>query len=257
MLTFYQKLIFAGIAMFSTETSFAIDLPKIGQTITDGKSYILINYEKPNKYWSRTPWDGAYYLLDYSSSSYKTSTFTAHQEADGTWYFTVDGRAEEEEPLYVGFQIGAANLNGNLELKAHFIVEPSTDHDGFYKIKSGKDMPCSGTRGLYLHLNKGGEYVVITFNGNQWFPDYYGGYETIDDGTGTPIVKITEDDWIVPLDREHENWAFADTADIPAYYQKVRLYEAITEIEQNRYGNETYLEGYQSLVALTSTIRQM
>ncbi|MCI6554587.1 MAG: hypothetical protein MSA43_02860, partial [Prevotella sp.] len=112
--------------MFSTETSFAIDLPKIGQTITDGKSYILINYEKPNKYWSRTPWDGAYYLLDYSSSSYKTSTFTAHQEADGTWYFTVDGRAEEEEPLYVGFQIGAANLNGNLELKAHFVVEPST-----------------------------------------------------------------------------------------------------------------------------------
>ena len=254
MLTFYQKLIFAGIAMFSTETSFAIDLPKIGQTITDGKSYILINYEKPNKYWSRTPWDGAYYLLDYSSSSYKTSTFTAHQEADGTWYFTVDGRAEEEEPLYVGFQIGAANLNGNLELKAHFVVEPSTDHEGFYKIKSGDDMPSSGTRGLYLHLNSGGEYVVITFNGNQWFPDYYGGYETIDDGSGTPIVKITEDDWIVPLDREHENWAFADTADIPAYYQKVRLYEAITEIEQNRYGNETYLEGYQSLVALTSDI---
>lgn len=67
-------------------------------------------------------------------------------------------------------------------------------------------------------------------------------------------MKITEDDWIVPLDREHENWAFADTADIPAYYQKVRLYEAITEIEQNRYEDETYLAGYQSLVALTSDI---
>lgn len=39
MSTFYQKLVLAGIAMISTETSFAVDLPKIGQTITDGKSY--------------------------------------------------------------------------------------------------------------------------------------------------------------------------------------------------------------------------
>ena len=94
----------------------------------------------------------------------------AHKDDDG-WYFN------STDSTFIGYGIGLSNLNGNLTQAAHFIITPSADHPGFYRLVNATDHPCEGVHGLPVHLSGGGQYLVSTFNGNQFFPDYMGGVE--------------------------------------------------------------------------------
>lgn len=232
-----KHLRFAAVlaGVLSSATALAIDPPTIARELADGATFTLVNYAKPNLFLSRTTWDGAYYLLDYAASNYKKYAFVAHRDDTG-WYFA------STDSTYIGYNIGNANLNGNLTEKAHFTVTASADHPGFYRIVSADDQPCEGVRGLPVHLNASGQYLVTTFNGNQYFPDYMGGCEMIDDST-TPVID-TETGWLRSLDSSHELWAFADTADVAPYQQRMQLYTLITDLQQQQL--DTPEEGFQA-----------
>ena len=77
------KSLLLGVMLLTTANAMAIDFPKIGRAPVDGGSYVLVNYARPNLFFSRTSWDGAYYLRPLADSQYETHAFTAHQSADG------------------------------------------------------------------------------------------------------------------------------------------------------------------------------
>ena len=237
----YLRLAAAAAAVLSSAQAMAIDPPSVAKTLTDGATYTLINYAKPDLYLSRTTWDGAYYLLDFASSNYKKYTFVAHQDETG-WYFN------SSDSTYVGYSLGSANLNGNLTETAHFIITASTEHPGYYRIVNATDQPCESVHGLPVHLNSGGQYLVTSFNGNTWFPDYMGGQEMMEDGS-TPVIDA-ETGWIHPLNTDHELWAFADTADVDAYHYHLQLYTLISGLESQylEVPETDFAAGWQTLV---------
>ena len=243
----HLRFVFALAGILSAGQAMAIDPPTLARELTDGGTFTLVNYAKPNIFLSRTSWDGAYYLLDLSASNYKKYAFVAHKDDTG-WYFA------STDTTYIGFNIGNANLNGNLTEKAHFIVTASDEHPGYYRLVSADDQPCEGTHGLPVHLNSSGQYLVTTFNGNQYFPDYMGGCELVDDST-TPVID-TETGWIHPLDASHELWAFADTADVAPYQQRMQLYTLITDLEKQQLDvpEEGYAAGWQAWVDAATTL---
>ena len=238
------KMMFLGVMLLTTANVMAIDFPKIGRTLTDGGSYVLVNYAKPNIYLSRTSWDGAYYLRPIADSQYETHAFTAHQSNDGTWCFSV---TKEDVTTYIGIPIGTDNLNANLEEPAYFVVEPG-DAEGFYRLKAGDGHLNMYVYGRYLHLNAGGEYLVISEPTNQWYPDFYGGVLTEIGDDGMPYNVQDENSEFIPLDHSSENWAFAETADIPSYNMKVQLYVAVKKMEDENLSDETYRTGFQGAI---------
>lgn len=230
----YSMALLLGLAALPTLNARAIDPPTIGTEPVDGGVYVLFNYEFPNSYWSTTSWDGSYYLLGFNDSNWRNAAFTAHKDDTG-WYFTSNAGT------YLGYNLGDANLKGNLANIAHYELQTDEAHKGFYRIVNGKDQTETRTVGLPIHLNNGGLYVVTTFDGNGWFPDYYGGSQ-----------KNEETGWITPADTNHEYWAFADTSAVVIYHMKYQLYEIIDdvsyEVEDEVFGN-----GYQGLIdALTA-----
>ena len=239
---------FLGVMLLTTANAMAIDFPKIGRTLTDGGTYVFVNYAKPNIYLSRTSWDGAYYLRPIADSQYASHAFTAHQSSDNTWYFSV---TSDDVTTYIGIPIGTDNLNANLEEPAYFVVEPG-DAEGFYRLKAGDGHLNMYVYGRYLHLNSGGEYLVISEPTNQWYPDFYGGVMTEIGDDGMPYNVQDENSEFIPLDHSSENWAFAEVADIPSYNNRVQLYTAITKMEEQAAADETYRQGFQGAVdALT------
>lgn len=238
------KSILLGTMIMASANVMAIDFPKIGSTLTDGGDYVLVNYARPNLFLSRTSWDGAYYLRPFADSQYESHSFTAHQATDGSWYFSV---TKEDVTTYIGIPIGTDNLNGNLEEPAYFLVEPG-DAEGFYRLKAGDGHLNMYVYGRYLHLNTGGEYLVISEPTNQYYPDFYGGVLTEIGDDGMPYNVQDENSDFIPLDHSSENWAFAETADIPSFNMKVQLYVAVKKMEDENLSDETYRAGFQGAI---------
>lgn len=230
--------------LMTTANAMAIDFPKIGRTPVDGGSYVLVNYARPNLFFSRTSWDGAYYLRPLADSQYESHAFTAHQSADGSWYFSV---TSEDITTYVGIPIGTDNLNGNLEEPAFFTLE-NGDVEGFYRLKAGDGNLNFYVYGRYLHLNSGGEFLVISEPTNSWYPDFYGGVLTEMGDDGIPYNVQDENSEFIPLDHSSENWAFAEVGDIPSFAKKIQLYTAIKKMEDENLADETYRKGFQGAI---------
>jgi len=243
-------------AMLASSNVMAIDPPTIGGNLKDGNTYILFNLLQPNLYWSRTSWDGAYYLLSYDASNYKTSTFVAHKADDGTWYFSVtststttneDGETvETEETKYVGIPSGSNNLNATLDEPAYWKAEKS-DKDGYYFLTAVSGNGNSKVNGRFLHLNSGGIYVVITEESSNWFPDIYGGLQTDGDYEDAEYLLSSDGNYL-PKDSTSLYWAFADTSAIADYKNKAELYSAIKDIEDNYADIEGFESGFQNLI---------
>ncbi len=245
MRKYYLRLIMIVAAMSVSAISMAVEFPKVGRTLTDGATYTLVNYAKPNIFLARTSWDGAYYLLPLADSQYAKNVFTAHQAADGTWYFSV--AVNDSTTNYVGVPFATDNLNGNLEEPAYFTVT-NGDVEGFYRLKAGEGNLNGNVIDRYLHLNSGGQYLVISEPTNSWYPDFYGGVQTEMGDDGLPYNVQDENGEFIPLDHSSENWAFVDTTDVPSYNNKVQLYTAIKAIEDNNLADETYRQGFQGAI---------
>ena len=228
----------------------AVEFPSVGEAPQNGKSYILISRSNPTQFWSRTSWDGAYYLLPYGDQ-YKSAAFKAVKNDNGTWSFAVETEEVDEEgttvttTTYVGIPVATDNLNGNLDGKAEWTVEES-DVPGFYKLKAAQGQGNELTIGGYLHLNSGNQYAVISESTNYWFPDYFGGVQR--DEEGQPILA---DEGYLPIPQNtiSQYWAFADAAtDFTAYNLKIQLYTQLQDIEENYQSDETYKAGFQNAI---------
>lgn len=247
---YFRLLAIAAMTAVSA-TAFAIDPPLKSEVLTDGNTYLLFSYANPSKVLSRTSWDGAYYLLDEAASNYLTGTgnrtvpFVAHKAEDGSWYFSV----EENEMItsYVGIKSGGGNLHGDLEEPVFWDVE-NAPVDGFYMLKA-KQQFNSYVEGMYLHLNNGCQYLVITYEGDSWFPDFYGGLQFETDIDGNQIY-LFEDDGVnyKANDQSSRYWAFVSVENVPNVLGKATLYAAIKNLEDNYVTIEGYEKGFQDAI---------
>lgn len=247
---YFRLLAIAAMTAVSA-TAFAIDPPLKSEVLTDGNTYLLFSYANPSKVLSRTSWDGAYYLLDEAASNYLTGTgnrtvpFVAHKADDGSWYFSV----EENEMItsYVGIKSGGGNLHGDLEEPVFWDVE-NAPVDGFYMLKA-KQQFNSYVEGMYLHLNNGCQYLVITYEGDSWFPDFYGGLQFETDIDGNQIY-LFEDDGVnyKANDQSSRYWAFVSVENVPNVLGKATLYAAIKNLEDNYVTIEGYEKGFQDAI---------
>lgn len=247
---YFRLLAIAAMTAVSA-TAFAIDPPLKSEVLTDGNTYLLFSYANPSKVLSRTSWDGAYYLLDEAASNYLTGTgnrtvpFVAHKADDGSWYFSV----EENEMItsYVGIKSGGGNLHGDLEEPVFWDVE-NAPVDGFYMLKA-KQQFNSYVEGMYLHLNNGCQFLVITYEGDSWFPDFYGGLQFETDIDGNQIY-LFEDDGVnyKANDPSSRYWAFVSVENVPNVLGKATLYAAIKNLEDNYVTIEGYEKGFQDAI---------
>ena len=237
---YFSKVFLTVGGAFLSLAAMAIEAPQIGSTLTDGVTYVLISAANSDNYWTRTSWDGAFYLQPFNLENQQKAAFKAQHNDDGTWCFLVE--SDTAKP-YLGIPSGSANLN-TLEAEAKWSVEQS-DREGYYKLVAGEGN-CSPTIGHYLHLNNGCQYVVITYEGNSWYPDYYGGVKRTEDEFEDIILG--EDGYIIPNDRISEYWMFADIENLASFTQKMQLYTAIKKMEDNMLEDETYKAGFQSAI---------
>ncbi|MBM6993006.1 MAG: hypothetical protein I3J02_07075 [Prevotella sp.] len=240
----HLRIFLLAAAFTAAGNAVAVERPSIATTPVDGGVYILMNYAQPNLFWSTTPWDGSYYLLSYADSNWRKATFIAHQDADGWYFVTADS-------TYVGYGMGDANLKGNLASVAHYELTTNDAYPGYYRIVSGADQTNPLVVGLPIHLNSSGQYVVSTFSGNQWYPDYMGGVETIPE-TGDPSIDPATN-WIIGKETSHEYWAFADTTALEAYHFKSQLYVDIQALTAN-VSDPVYGTGYQGTIDAVSAM---
>jgi hypothetical protein len=247
----YLKMIAFTAMMVVSANVFAIDPPLKSETLTEGNTYVLFSYANPSMVLSRDGWNGAYYLAEESASNYLTGTgnrtvpFTAHKADDGSWYFSV----EENEMItsYVGIYNVGGNLLGNLEEPAYWEVE-NAPVDGFYMLKA-KEQFNHNVDGMYLHLNSGCTYLVITYEGDSWFPDFYGGLQFETDVDDNKIYLLDEDGVnYVPNDPSSRYWAFVQVENVPSVLGKATLYAAIKNLEDNYADIEGYEKGFQDAI---------
>lgn len=244
----YLKLMALSAAMLTATGVQAVDFP-YAQTPTDGQSYILASRSNPTNFWTRTSWDGAYYVLPLADAQNNLGVFTAHKAEDGTWFFTVENGEEGLTfgadtfygTTYVGIPYGTDNLHGKLAEPAYWTVEES-DVKGFYQLKAGQGQENDLTIGGYLHMNGGNQYAIINESSNSWFPDVYGGVQRDEDG-----AVITDESGLFPLfvTRVSCYWAFLSPDDVPAYALKIQLYAQLQDIEDNYLALDGFQAGFQ------------
>lgn len=244
----YLKLMALSAAMLTATGVQAVDFP-YAQTPTDGQSYILASRSNPTNFWTRTSWDGAYYVLPLADAQNNLGVFTAHKAEDGTWFFTVENGEEGLTfgadtfygTTYVGIPYGTDNLHGKLAEPAYWTVEES-DVKGFYQLKAGQGQENDLTIGGYLHMNAGNQYAIINESSNSWFPDVYGGVQRDEDG-----AVMTDESGLFPLfvTRVSCYWAFLSPDDVPAYALKIQLYAQLQDIEDNYLALDGFQAGFQ------------
>ena len=247
----YLKLMALSAAMLTATGVQAVDFP-YAQTPTDGQSYILASRSNPTNFWTRTSWDGAYYVLPLADAQNNLGVFTAHKAEDGTWFFTVENGEEGLTfgadtfygTTYVGIPYGTDNLHGKLAEPAYWTVEES-DVKGFYQLKAGQGQENDLTIGGYLHMNGGNQYAIINESSNSWFPDVYGGVQRDEDG-----AVMTDESGLFPLfvTRVSCYWAFLSPDDVPAYALKIQLYAQLQDIEDNYLALDGFQAGFQGVM---------
>lgn len=242
----------------------AVELP-YAKAPVDGKTYMLVSRLKPNSYCVPTSWDGSLYLQGYNLDNIKKAAITAQQVADGTWYFYTENTSTDDEGItttenrYLGIPAGTNNLRIQEYDPVTWYVQQS-DVNGFFMLKAGPGQGNPLTENGFLHLNNGGEYLVISEPTSQWFPDFYGGVEYNDvPDPDYPEETIREytfdaDGFVVPLNTISRYWAFVEIDDVPAYQQKVQLYTLIVNIEDEYLQKEDYVQGFQGLLDVLTPI---
>ena len=241
-----------GLFMMAvTVSSQTVNRPKTpaGKPV-DGGKFILVSASNPTGFMSRTSWDGAFYFLGESDSNYASHAFTAKKNDNGTWSFYYPGEDETDESsfLYVAIPSGSGNLNAKAEEPVEWALEDG-DIDGFYKLKAGVGN-TQAVQGLYLHLNAGNQYFVISeeVNGGSWYPDYAGGTIPADNDYG---YEVDDNGRAVMADHTSENWAFIQVSDVVEHMSMYKAYASIASL-QNDIENGGYEQDIED--GLTATL---
>lgn len=242
---FKQVLLAAGLLTATTVS--AVDLP-YAKAPAEGKTYILVSRLKPTSFVRETSWDGSLYLQPYDLNEQQKAAFKAHHNDDGTWNFSKtiveapEGEEAYEYDVYMGFPSGTDNLRIQELGPVSWTVEPTSLND-YYMLKAGAGQGNPACEDGYLHLNNGGEFLVITEPGNYWFPDFYGGIQR--DEYDEPLYDETG--FVVPQNTISRYWAFVEIDDVPAYALKVQLYALLQSIEETLSG-DAFGAGYQQTI---------
>ncbi len=222
-------------------------MPPTPSKLEAGKTYTMFNYCTLSSYLGRTSWDGA--LVNWGANESNYLTFTAQSNADGTWSFYRDVEETTDEETvtvryYVNLPSGTGNVNINSQSQCDWVVTNGTEA-GFYYLE-----PTTGNNtdafGYHVHLNAGGAYIVVSYNGDGWYPDFYGGRAKDADGNDIMIPVVgpqgEEDVIYVMADSASCNWAFVETDDVQDFITKAQGFAIINSYVSKYIDDESYAD---------------
>lgn len=245
------------LAMMMVMTSLNVDAQMRpaapgGDVLTDGKTYTFFCYSKLAGQMIRTSWDGAIYSPGSGTSAF-TVKLTAQENDDKTWSFYYD---DEVEGAPVRYYMNIPSGTGNVNVKATEQCDweiSAGQYDGFYFVMPGEGNNPS-TRGYNMHMNTGNEYVVSSYYGDGWYPDFYGGVLQDEYGDNVYISDDPDENRVVMADSSSCNWAFVEVDNVPAFLEKADLfafinnyYKAYVNVESPEDG---FVASYNAALAL-------
>lgn len=250
-----KKLYMATLLLLATSLSVgAQDAPVApgGDQLTDGNTYTFFCYSKLAGQMIRTSWDGAIYSPGSGTSAF-TVKLTAQENDDKTWSFYYD---DEVEGAPVRYYMNIPSGTGNVNVKATEQCDweiSAGQYDGFYFVMPGEGNNPS-TRGYNMHMNAGNEYVVSSYYGDGWYPDFYGGVLQDEYGDNVYISDDPDENRVVMADSSSCNWAFVEVDNVPAFLEKADLfafinnyYKAYVTVESPEDG---FVASYNAALAL-------
>lgn len=247
-----KKLFVTGMLLSAGANLFAeVERPPLPtQTLTSGEKYVMFNYARPDGYMSRTSWDGALYLLGPDDSAYANHQLEAEQNEDGTWLFkqVTPSQVEGGEPT-VNYMILPSG-SGNVNLKpdsAVWHVKPGSQ-EGYYWLKPGEGNNVSILEQdcYHIHLNAGQQYVVASYHGDSWYPDF--ALKTDADTTVYEYINVGAQLYQIwhMADSTSLNWGFVNVDDVPLYTATYNAWKALNDYELTYLGLEGYENGFQN-----------
>ena len=208
-----------------------------GDELTAGKTYTFFCYSKLAGQMIRTSWDGAVYSPGAGTNPF-TVKLTAQQNADQTWSFYYDDEVEGEPVrYYMNIPSGTGNVNVKATEQCDWEISAG-QYDGFYFVKPGVGNN-PGTLGYNMHMNAGNEYVVASYYGDSWYPDFYGGVLQDEYGDNVYLSDDPDENRVVMADSSSCNWAFVEVDNVPAFLEKAEVFASLN----NYYTNYVNIEG--------------
>ena len=240
-------LAFAALCLVGLTATAQTLTPPQPDKLVDGKTYTMFNYCTLSSYLGRTSWDGA--LVNWGANESNYLTFTAQTNSDGTWsfYCDVEETAGEETTTvryYMNLPSGSGNVNINSQSQCDWTVTSGTVA-GFYYLE-----PTTGNNsnafGYNMHLNAGGAYIVVSYLGNGWYPDFFGGRKTDAEGNEIKIPfegpNGEEDELYVMADSSSCNWAFVEVDNVQDFVTKAQGFALINDFAAKYIDDESYAD---------------
>lgn len=252
----------------------AIDPPQIpAQVLTDGGKYVLMNKAAVAPCMYRTNWDGAFFYAGtagsgnaVSGSTYFDNQLEAKKNEDGTWSFIMTTPAAEEgaEPTTTYFCI--PTNSGNLNMSENYASWNVTEGNGdkFYRL-SPAEGSMEGATGYQMHLNKGNDYIIISYFGSDFYPDFnVKTRQDVDGNTEYAFMNNGVEDWwtgeikqcenLVWTDSTSLDWAFVKAESIEEYAAINGAYNAIVNCTENYAVIEGYEAGFQASIDAATAV---
>lgn len=242
-----NALAFAALCLVGLTATAQSLTPPQPDKLVDGKTYTLFNYCKLANYLGRTSWDGAWTTWSADASNYLT--FTAQANGDNTWSFyrDVEETADEETTTvryYVNLPFGSSNVNINSQSQCDWLVT-NGKIAGFYYLE-----PSAGNNnaafGYYAHLNGDGGYPVVSYDGNSFYPDFYGGRAKDAEGNDLMISMVgsegEEYELYVMADSSSCNWAFVEVDNVQDFVVKAQGFALLNDYAAKYIDDESYAD---------------
>lgn len=250
----YSLLMLAAIAVM-TSLSVVAQVPRPaapgGDVLTNGKTYTFFCYSKLAGQMIRTSWDGAIYSPGAGTNPF-TVALTAQENSDQTWSFYYDTEVTttvDEETVtetvryYMNIPSGTGNVNVKATEQCDWAIAAGK-YEGFYFVKPGEGNNAS-TLGYNMHMNAGNEYVVASYYGDSWYPDFYGGVLQDEYGDNVYISDDPDENRVVMADSSSCNWAFVEVDNVPAFLEKAEVFAFLNTFYDNYVNEDDPLDGFR------------
>ena len=213
-----------------------------GDVLTVGKTYTFFCYSKLDGQMIRTSWDGAIYSPGAGTNPF-TVELTAQQNDDQTWsFYYEDETGEEPVRYYMNIPENTGNVNVKATERCDWEISPG-HYTGFYFVKPGEGNNPR-TNGYNMHMNTGNEYVVASYYGDSWYPDFYGGVLQDEYGDNVYISDDPDENRVVMADSSSCNWAFVEVGNVQAFLEKAEVFAFINSFYVNYVDVDEGLEGF-------------
>ena len=250
----YSLLMLAAIAVMTSLSVVAqVSRPAApgGDVLTTGKTYTFFCYSKLAGQMIRTSWDGAIYSPGAGTNPFSVA-LTAQENSDQTWSFYYDTEVTttvdevtttETVRYYMNIPSGTGNVNVKATEQCDWAIAAG-QYEGFYFVMPGEGNNPS-TLGYNMHMNAGNEYVVSSYYGDSWYPDFYGGVLQDEYGDNVYISDDPEENRVVMADSSSCNWAFVEVDNVPAFLEKAEVFAFLNTFYDNYVNEDDPLDGFK------------